>query len=259
LLLGLGHVRRGKDQKRPEYIQAQAMSSKIVLLDVDNVIFTNNKIMNVVQDRIAKYTRKYIQQIRNISMTERESHAFTEFLYRRHGHTLRGMWNYYCPDDCLSVTEFNSQIYDESLLYMLASHLKYNCDMVEQRQDARFFVNRCKDLNIPVGIFSNAPESWCNLILSNYGLDLDPDLLFTSSHTLFHPRRLKPDATLYNSVANSLHNVDEIIFIDDSPVNVKGAAGLCKWSPILYKDPQTLYEVGFELLKENLHKSSKDT
>ena len=224
------------------------MASKIVLLDVDGVLFTHRPLMNIVRNKIAVYTQKYLETHRNIKMTDKECCLFVDNLYRRTGHTMRGMWQYYGADKHLSLRDFNDEVYDSETLRLLGAHLKYNANVQEQRETAQYFVSKCEAANIPVGIFSNAPQQWCDMIVSNYGLNVDPKLLYTSSHPLFHPRRVKPDTSLYNDISDACTNAKEIIFIDDSSMNIKGATNVRKWKPIEYTSPDSFYDIAFEHL-----------
>ena len=238
------------------------MANKTVLLDVDGVIFHNKPMLNIVKQRITKYVQKHVEHQSKKTVSESDASLLTETLYKRYGHTLRGLCAVYGKADHLSVEEFNDYVYSKHTIRMLSMHLFYSADVERQKKDAQTFVALCGDKGYPVGILSNAPLQWCLPIIEHYKLDIASELTFTSSHPLFteskykNKQRFKPDYSLYMDVATHINTLNKqtshpnriheaatpaktttthnhkIVFIDDSLVNLMAVTYMKKWVPL---------------------------
>jgi FMN phosphatase YigB (HAD superfamily) len=217
------------------------MTPKTVLLDIDGVVFTNRPMLNVVKTKVNKFVQKHVQSRRRNGISEAEAAVLSENMYKSFGHTLKGMWAVYGSQKDFDIDDFNDYVYDSNTLKTLSTYLYYSDDIRLQVENIERIVKKCGDQDIPIGVLSNAPASWCKLICKRYDLEIPPDIFFTSNHPLFHTatQRLKPDRTLYTDIA-SVVNSEQIVFIDDSIINLAPVTFTKGWVPIQYKYPDDI-------------------
>jgi hypothetical protein len=110
------------------------------------------------------------------------------------------------------------------------------------------FKRICDDHDILLCIFSAAPRSWCETILSKMGNEYLKDIPILSDTT---EGLLKPDKLCYARIEIRFRGND-IIFIDDKLINLLPVHGNTKWTNYLLCD----MEEGFDEIKhvtKNLH------
>lgn len=235
--------------------------AKVVLLDVDGVIFTNKKMLNHVRERIVRYVQDTAQTKRKRAVPLDEALVLSDNLYKNFGHTLRGVWGLYGRRDH-SLTEFNDFVYNKSIMNLLNTYLHFSAEVEWQADNVRKLTKECAKRDYHIGIYSNAPLNWCSTICNYYGLDIDSDLMYTSSHPLFLTsyERLKPDPGLYADIASNMRakysfkvkqresykpDAMEIRFMDDSLTNLAPVVFTKEWVPLHYKHPDDMATFAF--------------
>lgn len=214
------------------------MAGRTVLLDVDGVLFRNPRALNAVKQRIVKFVQQRVQARVPRNVTPIEATFITEHTYQRYGHTLHGLRDIYGKDDDLSLEAFNAFVYNESVVDMAV-----RTHTTDHPAGVSSFMRRCDAFGIRVGILSNAPKQWCDRIIENLDIQdsICKDMYFTSSHPIFtnDGQRLKPDTCLYVDVETQVKlavgHDNDIIFIDDSIVNLMGVTSMKQWIPIYFK------------------------
>lgn len=209
--------------------------TKVVLFDVDGVIYRNKPMLSVIKRKVATYVKTRIQKSQKTCVSMSDAEAISTNLYKKYGHTLRGMWELYGTPDEFSVKDFNDYVYDDEMINMLSTQLAGS----ELDEDLNKYTKLCRHnySDVQFGIFSNAPLCWCKPIVAHYGLKVTPDLVYTSSHVLFD-KRLKPDVSLFKDIANDILQADNelpIRFIDDSDINIAAVSDQpTEWVPVKF-------------------------
>jgi FMN phosphatase YigB (HAD superfamily) len=208
--------------------------SRAVLLDVDGVIFNDRILMKEVKHNIAKFVQSRVEPRNKRLVSYDEAQVITANMYKNYGHTLVGMWKVYGYSEDLSIDRFNDQVYPKETLNNLHSFLRHS--RCPNRSILSYFSTQCMESLIPLGIFSNAPNEWCEPIYTWCNLDVASDLTFTSSHRLFTDKQqLKPVEGLYDDIYKSVaeyYDVSRITFIDDSPLNLSSLWEKPEWAPL---------------------------
>jgi FMN phosphatase YigB (HAD superfamily) len=205
------------------------ISRKVVLFDVDGVLYKNKQIMVAIQRKISNYVKTRLSNEKRITLSEANQLSLN--LYKRYGHTLLGLRSMYSKL-AFTIEDFNEYVYDDELINMLGTSL-----IGSKSSGLNEYVRMCQHnhSNVAFGIFSNAPLCWCAPITSQYNLNVDNSLLYTSSHAIFD-QRLKPDISLYNDVAAAIliDNEAPIRYIDDSDVNIAAVASSPEWAQVKF-------------------------
>jgi FMN phosphatase YigB (HAD superfamily) len=207
---------------------------KILLLDMDGVVFRQPHVYKFVSMRVVSYVQKKLKPI----LTDINYHyaeQINTMLYTSYGHTLIGLNSIFNTN--IDMNEFNRAVYDDiTLNYM--RYFKYDPKVIEYSNEVRQTIHRCHEKDIPVYIFSNAPICWSNAILEATDLVIEKNNILGPEHPLFDEGgQLKPMPRLYNGVERLLcyrhGEKSEIIFMDDSISNLRPCIHMEKWKPIL--------------------------
>jgi FMN phosphatase YigB (HAD superfamily) len=90
-------------------------------------------------------------------------------------------------------------------------------------------LNYLKNYSFKFGLFTNAPQEWCENIFMIAGMDIydviDEEICFSSNDGL-----VKPKKEAYEFVESKLKNVDMIHFIDDNKINFKEIITNKRWA-----------------------------
>lgn len=212
------------------------MPSKALLLDVDGVVLHQPRVMYRLGHRVVQFVQKNIPGRKDIL----QSSEVNTMLYSNFGHTHRGMREIY-GKEAPSLAKFNQFVYDKDLLSYLAIHEKD--EFVKNRaEQVRGLVETALSRNIPCYLFSNAPDVWCNMVLEMLSMTtlFPSQQRLTSSHPVFQDKLLKPDPALYQNVATFIeqthHDTMELVFVDDSLMNLAPIIHSSGWTPVLLKE-----------------------
>jgi len=227
------------------------VKSKIGLLfDVDGVIVRNKPLLQ----KVGKNCTQFINLVNRHKIYPRELEKYNKKLYSEYGHTLKG-W----MEDNVEYTKqikkeymiqlFNRYVYNDEILNDLETYIRSN-EFKQIYEEINHAVSICKSNNIFIGLFSNAPETWCNIVANNINIPFEN--VYSSDHELLQQDMLyKPHIDAYMHVMQDIQNKDnkiqELIFIDDSLKNLTVIEQFPeKWNPIFF-NPE----------KKNLVNSSK--
>lgn len=208
--------------------------TKIVLLDVDGVIFRHPATFAKVHHRIEQFVSKKTRG------TIEDAKKRNQFMYKHFGHTHIGLQKLYQSN--LSLKDFNDFVYNEDILKSVYQ-ATYNIDVLHDLVQLQSFLRSCAFRNIPVYMFSNAPRVWCKTIQSALHIAewIPSDRIITCDHEVFQNKKqlLKPQRDVYDTMQNYLrheyrHDNVELIFVDDSMSNLIPVIDSPVWRPVLF-------------------------
>lgn len=202
--------------------------SPCILLDFDGVILKNNK----VDAYITKKSIEHVSVSRKISL----DHAtkLNKKLYPKLGHT--SLINTDIHSVSKSIKEYNNYVFDNldysKIDEMLTKNDKSYIQKIFEIQN---------EYSIPLGIFTNAPLSWCESILTLCDIDIykqfDEQFLFTSDKSFVKPLQIS-----YDTVEKYTDN-KHLFFIDDKKNNIKPIENKNQWSGIYLDEKTSLHEI----------------
>lgn len=183
-----------------------------LLLDFDGVVIKNHNAYKEVTKRCVNLVHKTIPNI-----TKDQAALINKDIYENYGHTVYGLQK---MGYSITMQDFNDIIYNDFDYDLWFRRLKdTNKDDVVAFEKLYDF---CTGKNIPIYMFSNAPDSWCNNIMSNIDMEytkIPSTKMFTSV--------LKPDVRSYHDIDN--HITDDICFVDDKYSNLYPIIDRSKW------------------------------
>jgi FMN phosphatase YigB (HAD superfamily) len=205
-----------------------------VLLDIDGVILRDRAILQKQQNKVIQYVRHKTRY------TEPYAKYTTERLFKKYGHTLIGLRKEYGIKDDLS--DFNTFLYDDDIMTDLTDYVvSSGCDRIVD--DYMTLKTVCDVHNVPIYLFSNAPQLWCEPIAKTIGVKSENLIYGDALDTL------KPHEAAYRRAETQLKMKEENadihhIFVDDSPRNLRPIEHNKRWTPILFgKEAVTLSQV----------------
>jgi len=208
---------------------------KVLLLDMDGVVLHQPNIHSFVAMRVSAFVRRKLTPIiPNISYEKAEN--INRALYMTYGHTLIGLNSVFNTNT--SIAEFNSHVYDNVTMDYIPN-FQDDSMMRKNANEVLQVLEQCHFREIPVYIFSNAPIRWNRTVLDMMGLPIRTDYILGSDHPVFDKRGLlKPQAGLYHEVSHLMNyrhsSSHELVFVDDSLMNLRPCMGNGKWHPVLF-------------------------
>ena len=214
---------------------------KTLLFDFDGVLIKNNKIEKIIEEKSIEYVSR---KLKNHSDPKKLNRSF----YKKYGHTAIGL-KHFLHKENNNIDNYAELVLDYN--QFVFSNIDFN--------DIKKYINKNDIVHINnllsisgnyysnVGIFTNAPSTWCENICKLIDIDIyehiDDNLLFTSDEGLS-----KPLCNTYNNVENYVSN--DILFIDDSISNLMPVINRNKWTVYLQNNfyKENLYTF---LLNEN--------
>lgn len=189
---------------------------RALLLDMDGVITRSPRISHIVQDRVCSFVSN------RLHMCHHKARRVNEHLYNQFGHTLIGMQKLYDPS--ITLTDFCSYVYDKRFLNTIEPS-------VEELKTFNLFLEKVKDKQVPVYIFSNANKDWCVHMLQT-----DTIPIISCDHFIFDDRAapdvcLKPNLCTYLKVMKYL-KAQNYIFVDDSIKNLLPIISHKNWKAV---------------------------
>jgi FMN phosphatase YigB (HAD superfamily) len=209
------------------------MSSKVLLLDMDGVVTKNKVLSKAIKNRVTGYVKKTI----NKHMTNKKADEINKVLYTEFGHTLLGLQQVYNSN--ITLEHFTNYVYDDAFV----KHIKFKCD---EEIALKKLLETCKEVNIPVYIFSNAPERWCKTILES--MNINNMNIIGSDHYIFKYNTypfpcLKPNYITYIKVMQFVNQYKnrELLFVDDSIKNLMPVLNHPNWKTIWMTEDSNIY------------------
>ena len=185
-----------------------AYSKQCVLLDFDGVVLRSPAASALIRDRCELYL-----SARTGITNKATLRNLNESLYTTHGHTAIGLGR--MMHQKMSVCAFNETVYD-NIDYSSLRDRMHDTDF-----DKALIDSLCAE-HENVYIFSNARADWVYNICSafSYNLNLvNARVLDVSDYFL------KPDPAAYDLAETVVGQQTGIIFIDDTPMNIRAAPG----------------------------------
>lgn len=198
-----------------------------LLLDVDGVVYRNQKVLKKVAKNIVRYVE------RELNMDYEEAHETNRLLYTQFGHTYTGLRALYNIDK--SIDHFNALVYDQKLLSDVATNLDEF--VVNDSVTIRCLAEECKMKDIDLFLFTNAPSEWCHTILKTMKLEsyINETNIISCDHDVLE-HGMKPTPYVYDTLSRyiSHKNHDEVgfMFVDDSLQNLIPLINAPQWQPI---------------------------
>lgn len=218
-----------------------------LLLDFDGVVLKKHPAFKVVSYRCERFVQKYYPRLNRNEIQEVNRKLYTDY-----GHTLIGLQktlgtvvnNDHRESRNIDIADFNKQVYcDLNYLTLFDNIQNTNKNDVENYKKT---IKYCKENNINVKIFSNAPSSWCINIQYMMGVSSPIEDLYdkvTSCH-------IKPSAESYKLVDDCLQD-QKYVFIDDKEINLLPIRNDKKWIPICMGN-RKIESSGIDTYIENL-------
>jgi len=211
-----------------------ALSRFAVLFDVDGVLLRNKKVLKSVENNCVKFIQKVSQGPLEYNVAYHRNYMYNFY----HGHTLRGLYKQYGTQYDHRITDlFINEVYDKTVYSELNEHLESK-EFKEESKPIMEICELCKENDVPVFIFSNAPYDWCKRI----AISLEEgttffEHIYSCEHYSMYPHSLKPDELVYKNVEFDIkmnnYNVNELVFIDDSLMNLQPVNYNRLWKPVL--------------------------
>jgi FMN phosphatase YigB (HAD superfamily) len=218
-----------------------------VLFDVDGVIIRNKPLLR----KIGKNCTQFINLVNRHKIYPHELEKYNKKLYTEHGHTLKG-WLVDNPgfakqiNGDFTLQVFNRYVYNEEVLFDLETYLSSN-EFKPIYEEITNSVSICNTNKVLIGLFSNAPELWCNIIADRINIPIEN--VYSCDHELRKPNMLfKPQLDTYNKISQDIqtrdYKIQELLFIDDSLQNlttlsISSGSWFGFWKPI-YFNPEKI-------------------
>jgi FMN phosphatase YigB (HAD superfamily) len=204
------------------------MSNKVVLLDYDGVVLRNRVADISVAKRAGIFTWKTVNKHlsrgqKPISVTQGNDLCYS--LYKGYGHTVTGLkelgYN-------VHLSDYNHFVYSTINYTKVKAHNNPMCD-------TKRLIQTCKEKNIELMMFSNAPYTW----FKNTMFDSDvneiltdiPDIREVLGISENDESYLKPSEKIFDVIGYEFHG-KQIVFIDDNLMNMKHSIHNAQWKNV---------------------------
>jgi FMN phosphatase YigB (HAD superfamily) len=202
---------------------------KVLLLDVDGVVFNHRGIIRKVGTRVVEYVA------RELKVDLYEAEGINHLLYTNFGHTHIGLNAVYRSNK--TPQQFADFVYSKDMLESVRA-IELDGDLLKNSADMSYIAKHCATNDIGLYLFSNAPASWCAAVVAAMNLDnlIDNENIFSSDHDLF-TGALKPNRVVYENIAKYIahkyrDSSVQLNFVDDSFMNLIPILGDHRWRPI---------------------------
>ena len=205
------------------------MNKSVALVDFDGVILKNQNAKQYINKKIKQFVHRKLNTTSKAVVDE-----FAKHVYCSHGHTQHGLSKH---GFITTLPEFNYFVYDS---YDARSEYAKISLTEKEKKDWESFIDICKNQNIDVKLFSNAPINW----LSNF-IEYEEEI-FDLSEYLERYRHsednskymLKPTRHIEKVTSSFLSNqyYQHYYLIDDSLRNLAMISKKHKYTSIWYND-----------------------
>lgn len=201
------------------------MAHKVVLLDYDGVVLRNSVADTSVAKRAGIFTWKTINKNlrrgqKPISVTQGNELCYS--LYKGYGHTVIGLKELGYD---VNLSDYNRFVYSTINYTKVKAHTNPMCD-------TKRLLEACKEKNIELMMFSNAPYTWFKNTMTenniNEILNHIPDVREVLGISENDESYLKPSQKIFDVIGCEFYN-KQIIFIDDNLVNMKHCVRNAQW------------------------------
>lgn len=192
-----------------------------LLLDMDGVILKNHP----VHQHVIQRCQAYVQLFTKTKTPEK----LNKYLYETTGHTVIGLQKLGYP---ATVQTFNNFVYNSLDPNVFRTKKYENTEKLIELKET------CKDRNVDFYIFSSAPKSYVEEVLTH----MDTSLKNIETLSEITNALLKPDPWCYKAVEAYIR-ADKITFVDDKLVNILPVINSPRWTNYLFVDDlgETVY------------------
>jgi FMN phosphatase YigB (HAD superfamily) len=198
----------------------------VALVDFDGVVLKNAYAKKYIDRRIKQFVKRKLNT-NNKTVVEQ----FAKHIYCSHGHTQYGLSKH---GFTTTLSEFNYYVYES---YDAKQEYKNISLSKHEKAEWEGFQSICKQNDIDVKLFSNAPVSWLQNFISYDKSVFDlSEYLERYRHTdAISKHMLKPTKKIAQITSLFLSNkYDHYYFIDDSLRNLSMVANNRKYTGIWY-------------------------
>jgi FMN phosphatase YigB (HAD superfamily) len=209
-----------------------------LVLDIDGVVLHAPRALG----RVAQRATEYVQ--RELGLTDRRyAKRVNKLLYSQHGHTLIGLRKVFGAP--LTNRHFAEAVYGADTLATLAEEAATHPEIARRFQDVRGVLLRAQERDVPVYLFSNAPETWTRKVydLGKLSGFLPASRVISSDHPVF-AGSLKPDPLVYENMEDLLRedragngragDALRVLFADDSYTNLIPTMNRQAWTNVYF-------------------------
>lgn len=195
-----------------------------VLIDFDGVLFNNRRVAHMVRERSVDFLS------RNLNISVPDAARVNSAWYPIHGHTALLIKQ---VDTIKLVRKYNQEVFDEDLLYRIASCVD---DRDHRHMDRIVSKTKTKKHHL----CTNAPLSYCEQVMFELGYTLTD--LFDMSHVFTSDDgTVKPQDAYWMKIEKELPDHTKRL-LDDSPVHVLTAGVRPGWHTTLVQNEEQLYQ-----------------
>jgi FMN phosphatase YigB (HAD superfamily) len=209
--------------------------SKVLLLDMDGVILRHPPAFKMLGKRVSHFVRRKV----NPFMTEEKAEKINHILYKEFGHTVLGLQKVY--DSNISVREFCDMVYDKHFLEYIRN-LNKEDDFMNYTVDTQQMMEYATEKGVPIFIFSNANQKWCQAVLDAMDIgDIPPNHIIGCDSEAYQNMKdmcLKPLPITYTKAIQHVYRVlgekeeKQMIYVDDQMQNLAPIMHNKFWKPV---------------------------
>lgn len=209
------------------------MALKTVLLDFDNVIHRNS--------RILKHQKQACGKLLGDNVMLNNPQLKNAKLCKKYGHTNKILKSYGVN---MSYKDFNNLLDTYYLNHNFISSCITSDDVFLAKEWEHIIERLTDELDFHVVIFTNGGFNWCRFVLEQ--LHIQPKPTIISADMI---ESVKPDEESYNTIEEILS--PQYLLADDSTKNVEALEGHSNWNTCLYLDDMTPYDVFDVVIEKN--------
>jgi FMN phosphatase YigB (HAD superfamily) len=204
--------------------KTMTLSRRGALFDLDGVILYHPPILKKVIYNVERLVKE------ETGIEDKRIPGVNRTLFRDHGHTLLGLNAVYGKD--LTMDQFVERVYDRELMED-AMLIGENPDALDRARQARRLIRLLRNMGVAVGVFSNSPNEWCQIVLESLGLLQD-----VSAVVGCDTGHIKPFDESYHFARSSLteaafaDRLSEVMFVEDTFRNLTPVIGMKDWIPV---------------------------
>lgn len=208
-----------------------------ILLDFDNVFFSNKQVHSIVEDRSVAYVKHRLN-----TKTTREARYINTLTYHVKGHTALMFENNH-----EAIHDYNRFVFDEAMLYRVNTLVdKHDITHAERLVSLR----RRVPSKYKMHLCTNTTLSYCETVV--HAMDMSMTDMFDMSYVFTSENGLaKPCPEYWTYVEQTLPPDGRLVLVDDSPLNILGVTTLPRWDAVLINNPEDLYTFLSILISDN--------
>lgn len=191
---------------------------RAILLDFDGVVLKKCAAHDLVASRSHMYVKRFIP---------RASDSLCNEIYTTYGHTVRGLQALGFNANKTTYNQFVYQYIDQTYFQDVRAEQRHQ----RATADLFKFVGTCIRYEIPLYIFSNAPDGWCKTALKVMDPKGDLEAAMPSLSHLMNDS-FKPDKSVYDNIEKVLSE-EELWFVDDRLANFVPIMDNLRWKKTL--------------------------